>query len=120
MASRVLFIGVDGGTFDVLDPLMARGLMPRLQAFIAGGVCGRLESTIPPITPTAWVTWMTGKNPGKHGVFEFLLRRPGVAALPQVPVNAAVRDGLPFWTCSDGRVARRSSPTSRVPIRRRC
>src|SRR5918911_2259516 len=97
MAKKVLFIGLDGSTFDVLDPLMKAGLMPRLQEFAACGVRGLLETTIPPITPTAWVSWMTGKNPGKHGVFEFLLRRHGSNALPDQPVSARARDGLPFW-----------------------
>jgi predicted AlkP superfamily phosphohydrolase/phosphomutase len=97
MSKKVLFIGLDGSTFDVLDPLMKAGLMPRLQSFINEGVRGLLETTIPPITPTAWVSWMTGKNPGKHGVFEFLLRRKGSGALPDMPVSARARDGLPFW-----------------------
>ncbi|MFL6277046.1 MAG: alkaline phosphatase family protein [Blastocatellia bacterium] len=97
MSKKVLFIGLDGSTFDLLDPLMQKGLMPRLQAFINEGVRGWLETTIPPITPTAWVSWMTGKNPGKHGVFEFLLRRKGSNALPDQPVSARARDGLPFW-----------------------
>jgi predicted AlkP superfamily phosphohydrolase/phosphomutase len=97
MSKKVLFIGLDGSTFDLLDPLMQKGLMPRLQAFIGEGVRGWLETTIPPITPTAWVSWMTGKNPGKHGVFEFLLRRKGSSALPDQPVSARARDGLPFW-----------------------
>jgi predicted AlkP superfamily phosphohydrolase/phosphomutase len=97
MTKKVLFIGLDGATFDVLDPLMEKGLMPRLKQFIAEGIRGPLETTIPPITPTAWVSWMTGKNPGKHGVFEFLLRRKGSGALPDTPVNSRSRDGLPFW-----------------------
>src|SRR5262245_42610361 len=97
MSKKVIFIGLDGATFDVLEPLMNRGLMPRLKEFIDQGVRGPLETTIPPITPTAWVSWMTGKNPGKHGVFEFLLRRKGSGALPDTPVNSRSRDGLPFW-----------------------
>ncbi|MFY9558291.1 MAG: alkaline phosphatase family protein [Blastocatellia bacterium] len=97
MSKKVLFIGLDGATFDVLDPLISRGLMPRLKQFIEEGVRGRLETTIPPITPTAWVSWMTGKNPGKHGVFEFLLRRKGSGAMPDTPVSSRSRDGLPFW-----------------------
>lgn len=97
MSKKVLFIGLDGATFDVLDPLIARGLMPRLKQFIEQGVRGPLETTIPPITPTAWVSWMTGKNPGKHGVFEFLLRRKGSGELPDMPVSSRSRDGLPFW-----------------------
>jgi predicted AlkP superfamily phosphohydrolase/phosphomutase len=97
MSKKLLFIGLDGGTFDVLDPFMDAGLMPRLKRLIEEGVRGPLETTIPPITPTAWVSWMTGKNPGKHGVFEFLLRRKGSGALPDMPVSSNARDGLPFW-----------------------
>jgi predicted AlkP superfamily phosphohydrolase/phosphomutase len=97
MSKKVLFIGLDGSTFDILDPLMEAGLMPRLRRFIDEGVRGLLETTIPPITPTAWVSWMTGKNPGKHGVFEFLLRRKGSGSLPDMPVSSNSRDGLPFW-----------------------
>jgi predicted AlkP superfamily phosphohydrolase/phosphomutase len=97
MTKKVLFIGLDGATFDLLDPLMNQGLMPRLAQFISEGVRGPLETTIPPITPTAWVSWMTGKNPGKHGVFEFLLRRKGSGELPDTPVSSRSRDGLPFW-----------------------
>jgi predicted AlkP superfamily phosphohydrolase/phosphomutase len=97
MGKRVLFIGLDGSTFDVLDPLMDSGVMPRLKQFIGSGVRGWLETTVPPITPTAWVSWMTGKNPGKHGVFEFLLRRKGSGALPDIPVSSLSRDGLAFW-----------------------
>jgi predicted AlkP superfamily phosphohydrolase/phosphomutase len=97
MQKRVLFIGLDGSTFDVLDPLMAEGLMPRLQRFISEGVRSPLETTIPPITPTAWVSFATGTNPGKHGIFEFLVRRKGSGKLPDMPVSSRVRDGLPFW-----------------------
>ena len=97
MSKKVLFIGLDGGTFDVLDPFMEAGIMPRLKRFSEEGVRGPLETTIPPITPTAWVSFMTGKNPGKHGVFEFLLRRKGSGELPDMPVSSNARDGLPFW-----------------------
>ena len=97
MSKKVLFIGLDGSTFDVLDPLMRQGLMPRLQHFISEGVRSPLETTIPPITPTAWVSFATGVNPGKHGIFEFLIRRQGSGKLPDMPVSARVRDAKPFW-----------------------
>jgi predicted AlkP superfamily phosphohydrolase/phosphomutase len=97
MSKKVLFIGLDGATFDLLDPLISKGLMPRLKEFADEGVRGLLETSIPPITPTAWVSWMTGKNPGKHGIFEFLLRRKGSGELPDMPVSSRSRDGLPFW-----------------------
>jgi predicted AlkP superfamily phosphohydrolase/phosphomutase len=71
VAERLLIIGLDGATFDVLDPLLNAGRMPRLQRFIAGGVRGILNSTQPPITPAAWTTFMTGKGPGRHGILDF-------------------------------------------------
>lgn len=74
--SRVLMIGLDGATFDVLDPLMKQGVMPKLAALTAGGTSGILESTRPPITPAAWTTFMTGKGPGKHGIIDFLRYDP--------------------------------------------
>ncbi len=85
--------------------------MPRLSAFISEGVRGLLETTIPPITPTAWVSWMTGKNPGKHGIFEFLLRRKDSGELPDMPVSSRARDGLPFWDIL-GRMGRQAIVTN--------
>ncbi|MBN2561417.1 MAG: alkaline phosphatase family protein [Phycisphaerae bacterium] len=74
--SRVLLIGLDGATFDVLEPLMERNLMPELKSLIHGGTSARLESTKPPITPAAWTTFMTGKGPGRHGIIDFLRYDP--------------------------------------------
>jgi len=71
LAERLLIVGLDGATFDVLDPLMDAGRMPNLRAFIRAGVAGVLESTKPPITPAAWTTFMTGKGPGRHGIVDF-------------------------------------------------
>lgn len=69
---RVLIIGIDGGTFDVIRPLVDRGELPVLASLMRNGMWGDLESTIPPDTGPAWVSMMTGVNPGKHGVFFFL------------------------------------------------
>lgn len=70
-AERLLIIGLDGATFDVLDPLMAEGRMPRLKEAVASGASGVLRSTTPPITPSAWTTFLTGKQPGSHGIIDF-------------------------------------------------
>ncbi|MCG8408768.1 MAG: alkaline phosphatase family protein [Phycisphaerales bacterium] len=72
----MLLIGLDGATFDVLGPLMDRGLMPELKELVDHGTWGPLESTRPPITPAAWTTFMTGKGPGKHGIIDFLRYDP--------------------------------------------
>jgi predicted AlkP superfamily phosphohydrolase/phosphomutase len=70
--NRILIIGLDGGTFDLLSPLMDEGYMPILKALVQRGAHCRLNSTIPPVTPSAWTSFQTGTNPGKHGLVEFL------------------------------------------------
>jgi predicted AlkP superfamily phosphohydrolase/phosphomutase len=72
----ILVISIDGGSFAALDARMAAGDMPALSALVQGGVRGELRSTIPPITPAAWTSFMTGKRPGKHGVYDFRVYDP--------------------------------------------
>ncbi len=72
MSVRTVIIGVDGATYDILDPLMAEGVMPRLAELIGRGGRAILKSTIHPLTPPAWTTLMTGVNPGTHGIFDFV------------------------------------------------
>ena len=71
MTDRVLLIGLDGGTFATLDPLMDEGIMPFLKEFVAAGVRGPLRSVIPPLTPPGWTSLVTGRTPGNHGVMDF-------------------------------------------------
>lgn len=70
-ARRVLIIGLDGVTWNVLRPLMDEGRMPRLRRVAEEGASGVLRSTTPPITPAAWTTFLTGKQPGSHGIIDF-------------------------------------------------
>ncbi|MBL8194183.1 MAG: alkaline phosphatase family protein, partial [Blastocatellia bacterium] len=95
MSKKLFFLGLDGTTFDLLDPLMREIGLPNLERIIASGARASLETTIPPITPTAWVSLVTGKNPGKHGILEFLLRRNG--SMHNLPVNQALRDSPAIW-----------------------
>ena len=69
---RVLIIGLDGATWDVLAPWMNQGHLPNLSRLRDTGCWGNLRSSIPPITAAAWTTFMTGKKPGKHGMFHFI------------------------------------------------
>ncbi len=71
MTRDVLLIGLDGATFDVLDPLMAEGVMPVLRRLIESGVRATLRSTVPALTPPAWTSLVTGRSPGAHGIFDF-------------------------------------------------
>lgn len=72
-ARKCLVVGLDGATFDLLDPWMEEGLLPSLKKLVTKGARGELQSTIPPSTAPAWVSMVTGKNPGKHGIFDFRL-----------------------------------------------
>lgn len=76
MTTRTLFIGMDGATFTVLDDLTANGaegpVMPFMASILAKGVRAKLLSTPNPLTPPAWVSLMTGRSPGNHGVFDFI------------------------------------------------
>ena len=73
MQSKVLIIGIDAATFDIIEPLVNKGLLPTFKQLMQKGSFGRLISTIPPVTPPAWTSIVTGKNPGKHGVFDFYM-----------------------------------------------
>jgi predicted AlkP superfamily phosphohydrolase/phosphomutase len=69
-----IILGLDGATWDVLDPLLEDGCLPELRSLIDEGQADTLESTFPPITAPAWLSMATGQNPGKTGVFYFLNR----------------------------------------------
>jgi predicted AlkP superfamily phosphohydrolase/phosphomutase len=71
MTVEVMLLGLDGATFDVLDPLMAAGHMPNLQRICDSGVRGPLRTVMPPLTPPGWTSMVTGRRPGNHGVFDF-------------------------------------------------
>ncbi len=70
---KVLVLGLDGATWDVLDPLdVGRRTCPTWPGCGKRELPAMLDSVFPPLSPVAWTGVMTGKNSGKHGVFEFL------------------------------------------------
>lgn len=79
--SRVVVIGWDGATFDVLRPMIEAGAMPTLARLLSGSAHGVLYTTRPPVTCPAWPTMFTGVNPGRHGVFSFSFRDPATGRM---------------------------------------
>lgn len=73
MKRKIALIGLDGATWKLLKPYAEDGTMPTVKRLMKEGVSGKLESTVPNMTATAWTTFATGKHPGKHGVFDFML-----------------------------------------------
>jgi len=94
-AKRVVVVGWDGATFDVIKPLLAQGRMPHLAALLARGVHAPLCSTVPPVTPVAWTSFATGASPGRHGIFDALVLDPQSHEVRFV--SAAMRRLPPIW-----------------------
>lgn len=70
-SQKVIVIALDGATWSLLKKLIIENKTPNLRKIVEKGVYGVLKSTIPPITGPAWVSFATGKNPGKHGCYDF-------------------------------------------------
>jgi predicted AlkP superfamily phosphohydrolase/phosphomutase len=91
--SRLLVIGLDGATFDLIRPWTKQGLLPNLQRLMQAGVWAPLKSTLPPMTSPAWPSFATGKYPSKHGVFDFVSAHNGTFNL----INATAVDAAALW-----------------------
>ena len=86
--ARVLVIGLDGATFDLIKPWADAGHLPTLRRLLEEGAHGSLHSTIPPMTGPAWTTFATGVNPAKHGIYDWIAREPGTYRfLPTTSLN---------------------------------
>lgn len=68
---KVMVIGLDGATFDLIDPFRKEGRLPHIDSLLRDGVRATLRSTVPPNSAAAWPSFFTGKNPGKHGIYHF-------------------------------------------------
>ena len=76
-AARVAVIGLDGVGLPLVQDLTARGVMPRLGALLPAGTAAPMRSSIPTISSVSWTGFMTGQNPGKHGIYGFTDVKPG-------------------------------------------
>lgn len=75
---KVLLYGIDGATWDIIDPLLKQGKLPNLKGIIETGVRGVLKSIEPPVSPMVWTSIATGKLPEKHGVKDFIVTSKSV------------------------------------------
>jgi predicted AlkP superfamily phosphohydrolase/phosphomutase len=93
--SRLLIVGLDGATWDLIRPWAEAGELPYFQRLLGEGATGPLLSVTPNLTPPGWTTAFTGVNPGKHGIFDFFTLDPG-AVSPRV-VSSAERLAPALW-----------------------
>jgi predicted AlkP superfamily phosphohydrolase/phosphomutase len=122
---RVIVLGFDGLDYALTRDLVAQGRMPNFKRLAERGSFAPLETTIPPQSPVAWSTFITGLDPGAHGIFDFIHRDPqtlvpflstskteeGGRSLTlgkwQVPLSGGtvelLRRGQPFWEVLEDR-----------------
>jgi hypothetical protein len=73
--ARVYLIGVDGASWNVIDPMMAAGQLPQLARLAADGVTAELETVEPVRSPVVWTSIATGRSPAAHGIVDFFATR---------------------------------------------
>jgi predicted AlkP superfamily phosphohydrolase/phosphomutase len=71
---RAVILGFDGMDPELADRFMNEGKLPNLAKLRDKGTFTKLRTTFPAISPVAWSTFMTGVNPGKHNIYDFLAR----------------------------------------------
>jgi predicted AlkP superfamily phosphohydrolase/phosphomutase len=79
--NKVIILGFDGLSPEIIEPLMKEGKLPHFSQLKEQGSYRHLATTNPPQSPVAWAGFATGKNPGKNGVFDFIIRDPKTYAL---------------------------------------
>ena len=105
-ARRVVVLGLDGLDPTLAERWMAEGHLPNLAALARDGTFTRLGTTYPAISPVAWSSFMTGVDPARHNIFDFLDRdvrtyKPRLSSSDIRPASRAVRVGE--WLIPIGR-----------------
>ncbi|MEZ4552252.1 MAG: alkaline phosphatase family protein, partial [Desulfobacterales bacterium] len=128
---KVIIIGIDGMDPFLSERMMTEGFLPFFKKLRDAGGYRRLKTSHPPQSPVAWANFITGANPGIHGLFDFIHRNPASQAAPvfsmtetapgkgyfkwnqyklqfefwpfnhQPPETILKRQGTPFWDFLD-------------------
>lgn len=69
---RIVVIGLDGVPYTLLVDYIERGIMPEFAELCRYGKLYKMKSTLPEVSSVAWTSFITGKNPGQHGIFGFM------------------------------------------------
>lgn len=94
----VLFLGLDGADWELLDVYMQDGTMPNLAALASEGRTGVLTTIQPPLSPLVWTTMMTGVSPLQHGILDFTRIGPTGA---EEPITRGERRVPAVWNLAD-------------------
>ena len=94
--NRLLIIGLDGATFDLIRPWATAGKLPNIARLMRSGTSAPLRSVPNQNSAPAWSSFATGKNPGKHGIFYFDERIEGT--YNKRYLNGGFRQGESWWS----------------------
>jgi Flp pilus assembly protein TadD len=92
---KIIFVGVDGADWQVIDPLIDEGRLPNFKKLVEGGATGPLRSIEPLLSPLVWTTMATGKLPEEHGILNFTVADPATGK--KVPISRLYRKVDAFW-----------------------
>jgi tetratricopeptide (TPR) repeat protein len=81
----VIFVGLDGADWELLDVYIRDGRMPNLAALAREGRSGVLTTIQPPLSPLVWTTEMTGLSPLEHGILDFTRFHPRTGDREPIP-----------------------------------
>ena len=99
LVNRIIIIGLDGMEPSLVEKFMSEGKLPHLSKIKKMGAYAKLQTTTPAISPVAWSSFMTGSNPSKHNIFDFLSRDPRT----YLPDLSSARIGKPKKVLSIGK-----------------
>jgi tetratricopeptide (TPR) repeat protein len=91
----VIFVGLDGADWQLLDPYLAKGAMPQLARLVAEGAGGVLETIHPPLSPIVWTSMMTGVSPLEHRILDFTRFSPATGQ--KEPITSDERRAPAMW-----------------------
>ena len=95
MTKKCIVIGLDGATFDIINPMIQEGELPTFKKIMRDGCYGRLKSTPTPVSASAWSSFITGLNPGGHRIFGFF--KPLKEDYRVTVTDSTDRKGMEIW-----------------------
>lgn len=92
--NRFVLLGIDSATLRIIKPLVDKKRLPAMARMISEGIHGNLQSAVPMLSPSLWTTISTGRNPGAHGIYDFLY----LNSKNQIVYNSSLnRKVPPIW-----------------------
>ena len=95
---KVIILGIDGMDPELLSRFIEAGELPNLAQVVSEGDFSPLQTTMPPLSPVAWSSFITGMDPAGHGIFDFLHRDPATT----MPIFAMAEALPPTWQLKIG------------------